>query len=277
MKLRALLLSAITVLVLLTKATAATYSLGPVADARVIHGSGFDTGNYSTEILSVYTSSSGIINTQRTFIRFDLSSIPLPLNAHVDSAILTLTASTAFGTNSSKPMEVYRVLSPWTETGLTWLNRDATHAWTNAGGDFAGTNGQPYAVSTSSPTNSQAVTWDVTTLVREWLTNSATNFGLLLKSADGNQLTFPSRETGTATTRPNLTVIISQSQIQASSSAGQVTLRWTGSGVLQEKTNLNPAIAWGDSGRSVTPLNGTNTVNIPGPSGNNFFRLRGGP
>jgi Disaggregatase related repeat len=276
MKLPGIVFVAMIALAALTKAAAATYSLEPVADARVLGIPGsFETQNYAGDILSVYTAASEN-NTQRTFIQFDLSPISLATNERVVSATLTLIASTAFGINNSKAMEIYRVLSPWTETGLTWLNRDATHAWTNSGGDFIGTNGQPYAVSTNSPANGQPVTWEVTALVQEWVTHAATNYGLALKSYDGNRLTFGQRELA-AGFRPTLTVVTGLSPLHADSSGGQITLWWIGAGVLQEKTNLVPANTWSDSGRTVTHSNGTNSVIVSQPAGNNFFRLRAPP
>ncbi len=276
MKIGAIFFVAVAVLAALTKAMAATYSFEPVADARVINLPGDQAVNYSADILSVYfASSSG--NTQRTFIQFDLSSIA---NEQVGSATLTLTAGTSYGDNSvHKPMEIYRVLSPWTETGLTWLNRDATHAWGTNGGDFVGTNGQPYAVSTASATNNQPITWDVTKLVREWVTQVSPNNGLALVSYDGNYLIFSQREVATPALRPHLTVVTDElPPFHAYSSGGQVVMWWTSTNsVLQEKTNLSPAVAWADSGRSVVQSSGTNSVTIPAPKGNNFFRLRGGP
>lgn len=263
-----------------TKATAATYSLEPVADARVIALSGYLNLNFSSDILSCYTDSSGG-NTQRTFIQFDLSSITLAPTQIVQSATLKLIASTSFGTNTGfQPMEIYRVLSPWSEGSLTWSNRDSTHVWTIPGGDFIGAGNQPYAVSTASPASGQAVTWDVTALVQEWVSQVTTNYGLMLKSENGNRLTFDQRELATASLRPNLTVIVGPGlpPFHAYSSGGQVVVWWTSTNaILQERTNLNPAAAWSDSIRPVTQLNGSNAVTISGPKGNNFFRLRNGP
>jgi len=267
-------------LAVLTKAGAATYSLEPVADARIIQYPGYLNLNFSSDILSCYTDSSGL-NTQRTFIQFDLSSITLAPTQIVQSATLTLVASTSFGNNSGfQPMQIYRVVSPWSEGSMTWSNRDTTHPWTTPGGDFVGLSGQPYSVSTASPTNGEAVSWDVTTLVQEWVSHANTNYGLMLKSEIGNHLTFSQREVVTTALRPNLTVVVGAGlpPFHAYSSGGQVVLWWTSTNsVLQEKTNLNPAVAWADSGRSVAQSNGTNSVTISGPKGNNFFRLRGGP
>jgi hypothetical protein len=264
-----------------TKAVGATYSLEPAADARVLGiPGGYETANFGSDILSCYTDSSGL-NTQRTFIQFDLSSIALAPTQIVQSATLTLIAQTSFGTNTGfQPMEIYRVLSPWSEASITWSNRDNTHVWANAGGDFIGLSGQPYSISTSSPTNGQAVTWDVTALVQEWVNHVSTNYGLLLKSKDGNHLVFTQRESASAALRPNLTVVVGAGlpAFHAYSSGGQIVLWWTSTNaVLQERTNLNPTSAWSDSGRPVAQSNGSNSVTISPPTGNNFFRLRQGP
>jgi hypothetical protein len=277
MKCSTILSGALLVMASCVNLRAAIYTLQPIADTRAINYPGYQPLNFGTEILSVYTLSANQ-NTQRTFIQFDLSSITLATNESISSATLTLTALTAYGNNNThEPMEVYRMLSPWTETGLSWLNRDATHAWTNAGGDFVGISGQPYAVSTNSPANGQPVTWDVATLVQEWMAGVSTNYGLMLKSYEGNRLSFGQRETLAASQWPSLTVVTGLAPLHANFNGGQVVLWWIGSGVLQEKTDLNPAILWGDSGRSVVQSNGTNSVTISAPTGNRFFRLRSPP
>lgn len=272
--------AALAALVVLIKVSAATYSLEPTADARVISYPGYLNLNFGNDILSCYTESSGV-NTQRTFLYFDLSSVTLASTQIVQSATFTLTASTSFGDNAShQPMEIYRMVVPWTEGSVTWSNRDAAHPWTNPGGDFVGSGGQPYSISTASPTNNGAVSWDVTTLVQEWASHVSTNYGLMLKSENGNHLTFNQRELATAALRPNLTVVVGPGlpPFHAYSSSGQVILWWTSTNaVLQEKTNLNSAVAWSDSARTVSQSNGTNSVTIPAPKGNDFFRLRGGP
>lgn len=280
MKTRWLLLVVLAVLAISTKASAATYSLEPTADARVITYPGYLNLNFGNDILSCYTDTPSV-NTQRTFIQFDLSSITLAPTQIVQSATLTLTASLSFGDNAGHlPMEIYRIVAPWTEGSVTWSNRDATHPWATPGGDFVGSGGQPYSISTFSPTNGGAVSWDVTALVQEWVSHASTNYGLMLKSESGNHLTFNQREIATPALRPNLTIIVGTGlpPFHAYSSGGQVVLWWISTNaVLQEKTNLNSAVAWSDSGRTVTQSGGTNSVTISAPKGNNFFRLRGGP
>jgi hypothetical protein len=59
---------------------------------------------------------------------------------------------------------------------------------------------------------------------------------------------------------------------------GSVQIRWpdaaTNSYTLQQNSNLALANGWTTSGYSITPANGTNSITIPSPSGNLFFRLQ---
>jgi len=280
MKTRGLFVIVLTALMTLWKVSAATYSMEPSADARIIGIPGYQNNNYVVDFLSCYTESSAL-NTQRTLIQFNLSSIALAPSQIVQSATLTLIAMTSFGTNTGfQPMEIYRVVAPWDEATMTWSNRIAATPWANAGGDFVGIGGHPYAISTASPTNGGAVSWDVTALVQEWVSHVSTNYGLLLKSETGNHLTFNQREISTPALRPNLTIVTGPGlpPFHAYASGGQVVLSWTSTNaVLQERTNLNSTTTWSDSGRTVTTANGTNSVTISAPQGNDFFRLRSGP
>jgi len=280
MKTRAFLVVAFTALAALTKAIAVTYSLEPTADARVILYQGYVNLNFGGDILSCYTDTPNV-NTQRTFIQFDLSSITLAATQIVQSATLRLNSEISFGNNAGHlPMEIYRLLVPWSEGGVTWSNRDSTHPWASPGGDFVGRGGQPYSISTAAAASGGPVTWDVTALVQEWVSHVSTNYGLMLKSESGNHLTFDQREVATSALRPNLTVVTGPGlpPFHAYSSGGQVVLWWTSTNaVLQERTNLGTTTAWSDSGRAVTQANGTNSVTISAPKGNDFFRLRSGP
>jgi len=280
MKTRGVFIIFVVALMAFWKLSAATYSFEPIADTRVINYPGYQIKNFYNDILACYTDSSAM-NTQRTFIYFDLSSITLGPTQVVQSATLTLSAYTAYGFNTNHmPMEIYRVVAPWTDTSLTWNNRDTTHPWATPGGDFVGLGGQPYSISTASPANADPVTWDVTGLVQEWVSHASTNYGLMLKSESVNRLSFYQETTATVSLRPHLTVVVGPGlpPFHASSTSGQVVLWWTSTNaVLQEKTNLSPAVSWSDSGRSVSHANGTNSVTISAPAGNNFFRLRSGP
>ncbi len=257
-----------------------TYTLEPSADARIISYAGnLDHQNYATDILSVYTSTSGA-NLQRTLMQFDLSGIVLAGNERVGSAVLTMVASTAYGGNPSQPMEVYRVLAPWSEQTVTWLQRAANIPWGTPGSDFLGEGGQAYAASTNAPTTGQQVSWDVTRLVDEWVEQASPNYGLLLRSYNGNGLTFVQRESPDTNSRPALTVtsVVGVPGLKAAvdQTSGQLVLSWRGVGfaVLQESPGLAEIASWSDSSLVVMPQGGVSVVKVNSSAGPRFFRLR---
>ena len=258
----------------------ATYTLEPSADARIISlGGTFDNQNYATDILSVYTSTSSA-NLQRTVMQFDLSGIVLAGNERVGSAVLTLVASTAYGGNPGQPMEVYRVLAPWNEQTVTWRQRDANISWGAPGGDFVGENGQAYATSTNAPMTGQQVSWDVTRLVDEWVEQAIPNYGLLLRSYDGNGLIFTQRESPVTNSRPALTVTsvagVPRLKAAVDQTSGKVVLSWRGVGfaVLQEIAGIDGNASWSDSSLVVAPQGGVSVVKVNSSPGPRFFRLR---
>jgi hypothetical protein len=259
---------------------AGTYRLEPSADARIIsYGGTLDRQNYATDFLSIYTSTNDG-NLQRTLMQFDLSGIVLAGNERVGSAVLTLVASTAYGGNPGVPMEVYRVLAPWNEQSLTWLQRISNVPWSTPGGDFVGEGGQAYATSTNSPATDQQVSWDVTGLVDEWVEQVNPNYGLLLRSYNHNGLTFIQRESPNTNSRPALTVTstagLPRLKAAVDQTTGQFVLSWRGVGfaVLQESAALAGNLSWSDSSLVVTPQAGVSVVRVSSSPGSRFFRLR---
>lgn len=59
-------------------------------------------------------------------------------------------------------------------------------------------------------------------------------------------------------------------------SGNSVTVSWpdTGSYTLQQNINLEASAGWVTSGYTITTSNGTNSITIPSPTGNLFFRLK---
>jgi hypothetical protein len=178
---------------------AATLTLAPSADIRILDF--FPSTNFFNNIsLSVFTLTG---NTQRTLMSFDFSSIPA--GQQIVSATLTLTALTNNGNNSGGVnMDVHAVTTPWIENQATWNSASAGNPWTTAGGDF-----DPfiYASSNANPLNNTPVTWNVTSLVQDWYDGTIPNEGLLLRSFNGNGLTFYSSLPGNPVSfLPSLTI-----------------------------------------------------------------------
>ena len=108
-------------------ATASTssgaYFLAPVADAQVASGSTKVNTNYGTGTnIYVQSSSTNSFGNERSWLKFDLSTIPV--GATINSAILKLWNWKSTG--ASLDAAVYDVTNDtWTETGITWNNQPA--------------------------------------------------------------------------------------------------------------------------------------------------------
>ena len=171
-----------------------TVTVPPIADNRIVTYS-IDGNEGAADILSVYNNGGNI---QRPVLQFDLSSIPV--GSTIVSADFSLWSPSPLfsGSNNGQPTYLFRLTKPWTELGSTWLHADSENLWTFPGGDFVGRTGfydvDPYATNTDVITgNLQQLHWDVTALVQEWVTGTP-NFGLLLRSPEGNAAAFRSRE-----------------------------------------------------------------------------------
>ena len=181
-------------------------------------------------------------------------------------------------------MEVYAVTRPWTEEGLTWQRASAASPWSSAGGDFAGVGGGagswPFAVSTAIPADGAPVTWDVRELVDQWLEDVVPNHGLLLKSSEGNRLTFTQRESGSVGLRPGLQIVTEPGpprlRIKRDSATGSVVLSWRGAGTasLQERAATGTGPDWVDSALTVVPADGRSVVTLLPTAPARIYRLR---
>jgi hypothetical protein len=170
--------------------TITTTSLTAVADTGVDQKNP-NTNTGTAQTMSVASANSG---NQRSFVRFDLSTIPTA--ARVQSATLQLTMSTA--PSATRTYEVDRANAAWTETGLTWNTMPTTSAAT--------------ATAASGTVSGVNLTWNVTADAQSFVTSSATNFGWQLRdstesSAPPRTAIFRTREWTTAAQRPTLTVI----------------------------------------------------------------------
>lgn len=131
---------------------------------------------------------------RRTFIRFNLSSIPV--SAQVSQATLSLSAQ--FFPTTARTYSVHRVNANWSESGIKWWNAPS----------FAGTS---TASRTVGPGGSGRADFDVTADVRRFVNGSSSNYGWVIKDVDwvwgGPYLgRFYSREWSGTSQRPELRV-----------------------------------------------------------------------
>ena len=128
---------------------------------------------------------------ERTFVRFDVSSIPA--GSTVDSATLTLCATSV--PSATRTYGVHRVTAAWVETTITWANQP-----TVAGAVTA---------ATTTPGSPGCMSWNVAPDVQLWVDGTANN-GWRVSDAtedDAKNVTkYRSREDGLIAERPTLDV-----------------------------------------------------------------------
>jgi len=154
---------------------ASDYNFGTLSDLRTGYSAGPDT----------------IRN--RTFAYFDLDYIPI--TATVTKATLNLYLEQAGGA-SKVCLLVYQSQQSWTETGITWDNQPTQLDLSAA-----------HIVDTSLGYKS----WDITSLVQDWINSPQTNYGLALvgpESGSGWSRAFSSREGSHA---PRLVIYVQSS------------------------------------------------------------------
>src|SRR5262249_1077025 len=141
---------------------------------------------------------------KRTFVQFDLSSIP-PC-ATINSATLKLTITTSGA--SSRAHAVHRLTQSWNEAGVAWKSRDGINSWPNPGGTF---NATATATASTGTASGVVISWDVTGDVAAFVAGTAVNNGWVVKdiSETGGasiQFLYGSRENAVAADRPVLEV-----------------------------------------------------------------------
>jgi hypothetical protein len=84
--------------------------------------------------------------------------------------------------NYGNLMEVYRLTEDWVESEVTWNERAAGVAWTNAGADGPGSNAGVATTGDCSVTGWRTI--DITQFVQEW-SNGADNYGIVITDNGG--------------------------------------------------------------------------------------------
>jgi len=145
--------------------------------------------------------------TERILVRFDLEN-QIPTDARILSAKLALYAwsrRTLFGMRVS----AYEALRYWDEGAATWNDASIYDRWGVPGCDQVGSDRQEDLVASRFVYfTSRFYDWDITSLVQKWLSNPATNNGVLLMGQNVDQeILFRSSEWRVPTQRPMLTII----------------------------------------------------------------------
>lgn len=146
-------------------------SLAPIADSFTRDAATWADSNFGTKsFMRVETSGD-----KASFVRFDLQGVTAPLV----TAVLRLKVDSVLAEGT---VSVHRVTQEWTETGITANNEP--------GFDSAAAT---FAVSLADIGSEVEV--DVTALVSGWLSDPASNYGLVLRHAGSAKATFLTRET----------------------------------------------------------------------------------
>jgi len=124
----------------------------------------------------------------------------VPAGSIINSATLAITTGPAANSASTETFEAFRILTPWSEGGVTWNSF-------NSGG-VAGTEYDGTAVGTFVPNGiSTQFDIDITAAAQTWSANPATNEGILIVNSGTVQLAiFWSDDAGGAGDRPLLTI-----------------------------------------------------------------------
>jgi RHS repeat-associated protein len=124
---------------------------------------------------------SSLYGDTRGLIKFgDLSGVPG--NARVVDAQLQMWNTYLYpGTTTGEKVDVHRLTRAFDETTATWNKANSTTNWTTPGGDYDPAAESYFDGFTNDP---EWESWTVTNTVKGWITDPATNYGLLLKMRD---------------------------------------------------------------------------------------------
>lgn len=154
-------------------------------------------------------------DTERSLLRFDLSSIPE--DADIVGATLRLVLNNrVFMTNDYViHLEIHEPDKPWVETEATWNNASASVPWDTGGGDYSGPVGSVgIPVNEYSTGDAVDISLDAA-LAQQWVDNPTENRGMLFRNTSediadpdtqNSKVVFYTSYRGTETDRPRLIV-----------------------------------------------------------------------
>jgi hypothetical protein len=125
--------------------------------------------NWGDTSTLLYIGNATFLRIYRSYLQFDLSSVPL--NAVILDADLVLYYGFS-GVISSLPIGLYEVTESWEENAITWNNQPANS-----------TEVEDIQNIPTSPID-DFVSWDVSDLVKGWYDGIITNYGMALRDTD---------------------------------------------------------------------------------------------
>lgn len=179
-----------------------------VADASVRQGSA--TSNFGTATTNNVATGNG--QNRRLYLRFDLSVCTPAIASTATIRLATLRIYMSAVPTSCRTIDVFRVTTTWTETGLTWNNQPFG---TTINNPASGTASDTFSVGTPAGCGNLAAGYVtgaiVTTDVAAWVAGTASNFGLMLRddiegAASTVTSTYAAKELGTIAQIPQLVV-----------------------------------------------------------------------
>ena len=137
----------------------------------------------------------------RTLIHFDISSA-IPTNSTVTRATLYLYHDPYDDGNGPSTVRVYRVLQDWSDVEATWNERLDNIAWYSAGCNDSQDREQAASAAATIEGAGQWYTWDIRTLVQDWVWDPGSNKGMILTGNNWHDMRFHASDY--PTNRPHL-------------------------------------------------------------------------
>ena len=231
-----------------TTSTGSSVSYSPTYDNRLRSDSTSTVYSTST-YLDIGKSSAAA----RDLMLFDLSSYKT--TDTISKATLSLYWYYPAGATrtSDTVVEVYRPIA-WDPKYVSWNNRASGTAWSTAGGNWYDKNGvaqgsTPYATLTFSASTlpgNKYYDFDVTQLVKEYISGKYTNTGFFIKARteSGNYIAFYSAESSNTAMRPKLTISSTSGGSTTADSTDSVPVANAGS---DKNTATNSAVTFDGS------------------------------
>lgn len=202
---------------------------------------GDESTNYSdSDLLRLHS-----VDQQAALLRFDVSSIGA--QDAVGQATLSLYVASGATTNTL-PLSIYAVLRPWRAEDTTWYNATVSALWMLPGCNAPGVDRANALSSAGSITAAGAwVDFDVTGLVRAWVSDPAGNWGLVIKAGNAGEAEYAvySAEGAEPATRPRLAVLYTPAGVSTATATQTPAYGPPREVVFQQGLNPGPEYAGG--------------------------------